>query len=434
MTDDEIRRRTRKLLFANITEGHNIEVNKHFAYISPSPERYPYQWFWDTCFHVIILCALGEYEFAKRNMESLFAMQEENGFVGHMLFWESKLVNDVLTFVQAKPNPKIYIPHMSSIIQPPLAAQAVLRIYEDTLDKDFLSFMIPKLKSYHKWLRENRDFEGDGLLSIISPFESGMDWKPTFDAVLDFKHGIANELLYEKVLWVETRNFLKMYDLESIYRDNYFIVKEAGFNTFYSLDILAMSKLCKASHDNETAFYERHAKKVKNSIFDVMYDEEGSAFFDVYGRDNIKIKILTPTIFFPIVIPDMPPDIAKQIFERHLFNEKEFTAPYPIPSVAKNDISFQPNEAFYLWRGPTWIIYNWMLYRCLMTKGFEKNGEQIYRTVKNLIEKSGFREYYNPYTGEGYGALDFTWSGLIVDMMRMEKELKGDNVPNLANR
>ena len=39
-------------------------------------------------------------------------------------------------------------------------------------------------------------------------------------------------------------------------------------------------------------------------------------------------------------------------------------------------------------------------------------------SIKELIEKSGFREYYNPNTGKGYGAMDFTWSGLVVDMMK----------------
>ncbi|WP_439673173.1 hypothetical protein [Cupriavidus necator] len=33
------------------------------------------------------------------------------------------------------------------------------------------------------------------------------------------------------------------------------------------------------------------------------------------------------------------------------------------------------------------------------------------------IERSGFREYYNPFSGEGYGAKDFTWSGLVIDMV-----------------
>ena len=32
--------------------------------------------------------------------------------------------------------------------------------------------------------------------------------------------------------------------------------------------------------------------------------------------------------------------------------------------------------------------------------------------------KSGFREYYHPDSGAGYGARDFGWSTLVVDMAR----------------
>lgn len=423
MTDEEIRQKTKNLLIANTRQGHNVEIEKDYCYISPSPSTYPYQWFWDTCFHVFILCALGDYDLAKRNMESLFTMQLEDGFVGHMLFWESTFVNHVLTFVQSKPHPRVYIPHMSSIIQPPLAAQAALRIYEHTKDKNLLSEILPKLKRYHWWLRVNRDFEGNGLLSIISPFESGMDFKPSFDEVLNFKHGIANELLFEDVLWVDVRNFLNNYDLKKIYKENYFIVKEVGFNTFYTLDLLAMAQLCKADQDQEELLYKKLAKKVTDSMRDLMYDEEEAAYFDIYGNDNKKIRIITPTIFFPAVLPDIPLSSVRSMIDRHLANTKEFVTNYPIPSDSMDDPAFQPNEAIYLWRGPTWIIFNWMLYRSLLTKGYEKFGERIYQSMHRLIEKSGFREYYNPFTGEGYGAKNFTWSGLIVDMINIRREL-----------
>ena len=31
------------------------------------------------------------------------------------------------------------------------------------------------------------------------------------------------------------------------------------------------------------------------------------------------------------------------------------------------------------------------------------------------VERHGFREYYNPLTGHGLGARDFSWSTLLVD-------------------
>jgi hypothetical protein len=41
---------------------------------------------------------------------------------------------------------------------------------------------------------------------------------------------------------------------------------------------------------------------------------------------------------------------------------------------------------------------------------------ELRRALESLIERSGFREYYDPFTGEGHGAREFTWSGLLIDM------------------
>ena len=50
------------------------------------------------------------------------------------------------------------------------------------------------------------------------------------------------------------------------------------------------------------------------------------------------------------------------------------------------------------------------------SRGFDAEANVVRDSIRALIEKSGFREYYNPFTGEGYGARNFTWSGLVVDM------------------
>ena len=37
--------------------------------------------------------------------------------------------------------------------------------------------------------------------------------------------------------------------------------------------------------------------------------------------------------------------------------------------------------------------------------------------TRELVDKHGFREFYNPYTGEPYGAPGFGWSTLVIDML-----------------
>ena len=90
--------------------------------------------------------------------------------------------------------------------------------------------------------------------------------------------------------------------------------------------------------------------------------------------------------------------------------------PLPIPSVELQDPSFFAGETPFLWRGPTWAFNNWFLFHALKKRGFTTHAERLRRALRTAIETSGFREYYDPFTGEGHGARDFTWSGLVLDM------------------
>jgi len=42
--------------------------------------------------------------------------------------------------------------------------------------------------------------------------------------------------------------------------------------------------------------------------------------------------------------------------------------------------------------------------------------QRLRRSLSSAIDKSGFREYYDPFSGEGRGSHDFSWSGLLLDM------------------
>lgn len=424
MTDKQIFDKTRKIIYDNMIKGqkrlNDQVINYH--YTKPAPGRYPYQFFWDTCFHVFILTALRENKMAKQHLLSLLALQEESGFIGHMIYWDRLKPGRITDFFQSRPYlSNLYKSHMSAIIQPPIIAQAVERVYDTCGDLDFVKEMLPKLKAYYHWLRQNRDFDGDHLLTIISPFESGMDWKPTFDVPVNFR-GKANWRLFMKMVGVDFRNFINNYNLKNIYTKGYFSVKEVGFNTIYAQNLKAMATLCQLTGDAEEDTFRQLGRKVDQSILEVMYDEEDAAFYDVFGKNNEKIKILTPTILYPVVLNGIPEEVSKRVMDRHFFNEEEFRPTYPLPSVALNDPSFNPTHSMYIWRGPTWIVNNWFMHQFLMEKGYEKEAKKMIDSIRSLIRKSGFREYYNPFTGEGYGAKDFTWSGLVVDMIKMEKD------------
>ncbi|MCG9972598.1 amylo-alpha-1,6-glucosidase [Christiangramia crocea] len=423
MSEKDLKEKVENLLMENLVTGYSKSQEVEYTFIKPSSNRYSYQYFWDTCFHVYILCAIDKSDLAKKCFKTLFAMQEESGFVGHIHYWNNVYPARITDIFQNKVSlgRDLLRTHMSSLIQPPLVAQTLQKIWETTKDRDYLEEMLPKIKKYFEWLSRNRDFDDDGLLSIISPFESGMDWKASYDPVLGFSHGKANKLLFWKVVGIDFRNFWRNYDQQKIRRRDKFRIEDAGFNTIYAQNLKALGDLCNIMEDRDAAKYKDRYKKVKDSILKLMYDEPDAAFYDLYSEKNKKLRILTPTIFFPVIIDGMPDDVHKKVMERHFFNENEFHTKYPIPSLAINDPAFNPHESMYIWRGPTWIFNNWFMHQFMLEKGYNEEARHLIDAIVNLVDKSGFREYYNPFNGEGYGARNFTWAGLVLDMIQMHE-------------
>jgi glycogen debranching enzyme len=80
-------------------------------------------------------------------------------------------------------------------------------------------------------------------------------------------------------------------------------------------------------------------------------------------------------------------------------------------------------ESTLVYRGPTWMNTNWYLSRGLRRHGHAALARRIEEASAALVEREGFREYYDPRTGEGFGARDFAWSALALDMLvRLEGE------------
>src|SRR3982751_5162017 len=48
-----LRTNVRALLRRHLKEGYSGLLGQEYCYIRPAPGRYPFQWFWDTCFHIL---------------------------------------------------------------------------------------------------------------------------------------------------------------------------------------------------------------------------------------------------------------------------------------------------------------------------------------------------------------------------------------------
>jgi putative isomerase len=147
---------------------------------------------------------------------------------------------------------------------------------------------------------------------------------------------------------------------------------------------------------------------------------EDGVFWSTHGSDCRKLKVATWAHFAPLFAGVYSPEEAAAVVRTHLLNTETFRAPFGIRTVSKQEPSYRPSTESFSWRGPVWFAPHWFIYNGLIRYGFEKERKMILETSIALLEREGFRECYNPETGEGMGARNFTWGALVVDMLQAD--------------
>jgi len=409
----------KRVLYGNLKSGFSRWADTEYKYVAPAKDHYRHQWFWDSCFHAIVLSHF-DLELAKNEIRNLLKAQQPSGFVPHMIFWDRGIFGwrELLRPLESAPSLR---PKTSQLIQPPLLAEAVEATYKKEKNSDFLYEVLPKLVAYYKWLARERDPDDDGLISIIAPYESGMDQSPSYDPVLGIENSPAPAvaLLGRTVTF---RNMVRGYNLKKIFAADYFNVEDVLVNSIYIKNLQILSHLLQEIDNEEAArsFHQR-ADKVKEALIKKCYDKSDGFFYDRYGEEEKAAKVKTIKGLFPLIL-DLPKPMARDLVKNHLFNQDEFDLPFAVPTVARNERSFSPAPAIVakepvIWRGPTWINTNWYIVKGLKHQGYEEEAKRLIERSVELIRRSGFREFFNPFTGEGYGAHNFGWSTLVVDMI-----------------
>jgi glycogen debranching enzyme len=386
-----------------------------YDFVCPSHVTYPYQWFWDSCFHAIALSHLDPVR-AESEVKGLLAGQQDDGLIPHVIFWQRERFDDAVSRYSIA----LRTPWVSDQMQPPLLAEAVAAVADRGRGDDFLREVLPAVRRYYDWLDEVRDPDGDGLIAVLQADETGLDHTPKFDAYLgidseehdDFTaawHRVADA--YGEV----DRDPARMFALDR------FVVEDVMVNTIYAENQRVLADLLSRVGDSDgEATFRKRAERTESALFERCWDEQRGLFFDLAGLDERWLETNTITSLFPLLLESTSPDVVARLVE-HLQNPEEYALTYPVPSVAANEPTYQPGYVgrSLVWRGPTWINTNWYLARGLRRHGYDDLARHITERSAELVEREGLREYYNPGTGEGNGAPDFGWSGIVLDMVAM---------------
>jgi hypothetical protein len=390
LTEPVLRPLCERVLTANWVEGERRGVP--FAYTRPSPSRYPWQWYWDSCFAAIVWRRLDAAR-SRRELETLLRAGREDGFIGHVTFWQRPVsLGRSLYYNVASRGAD-----STSTIQPPLLAWAWRVAIGDPATE-------PAIARHHAWLRANRDLDGDGLLWLVQPDESGLDSSPKFDAIWGWR---AQARLGFPLL--VSRNRRLGWHARRVRDAGGPVVCEVVANVLWGLARLASGE-----------------PSVTQALVDRLYDERLGLFLDEAQPSGRRPSVKTWAALAPLALPDLPESIGRRLVEQHLLSRERFWLPVPPPSVAASEPSFVagrgPGLRRRYWRGPTWVNAAWLLWLGLVRLGYARPAAELSSAVASALARAGLREYLNPYTGEGLGATNFAWSTLALELVEPDGE------------
>jgi Mannosylglycerate hydrolase MGH1-like glycoside hydrolase domain len=357
-----------------------------YRYTRPSPSRYPWQWYWDSCFAAIVWRRFAP-ERARAELESLLGAQRPGGFIGHTIFWGSQVSLIRLAFYNVASRAAL----QTETIQPPLLAWAWRIAVGDPAEE-------PRIVAHVEWLAANRDLEGDGLLWIVQPDESGLDASPKFEPVWGRR---SNGRVGFPLLVRANRKL--GWDARRLRERDRPLLCETLVNTMWSLSLQAMGR-----------------PSATPALVERLWDERRGLFLDEVQPGGARPGVVTWASLAPLALPDLPEEIGRRLVEEHLLNEREFLTPVAPPSVAASEPSYEPDGGHgplrRYWRGPTWVNSAWMVWLGMRRLGYEEEARRLAEGVMGAAIREGLREYYDPNTGKGLGATDFAWSALIAEL------------------
>ncbi len=408
MTDE-----VRSLYSRNRQRGFASWCGLEYDFVCPSMETYPFQWFWDSCFHAIVLSQF-DAEQAQTEIRSLLANAQPDGFVAHVTFWQRERFEDLLgTYAIA-----YRTPYLSDCIQPPVLAEAVAAAARGPNGDSFLAEVLPRVRRYYDWLDSVRDPDRDGLIATLQPDESGLDHTPKYDRYLGVT---VPELAGFTAAWERVASPYAEVNREhhAMFSLNRFIVEDVLVNTIYAENQRVLAELILRTGDSEgAADLDRRAAKTACALVEKCWDASAGLFFDLSGAGEKPLRVNTISSLMPILLPDLPSSIVDALAAT-LSDPQQYAAAFPVPSVAMNEPSYLPPAAGskLVWRGPTWMNTNWYIARGLRRHGLIEIARTIEDRSAALVERSGFHEYYDSTTGQGFGAHDFSWTGLALNLL-----------------
>ena len=392
---------------------------------------------------VAIGMAAADPQRAGSEIRALLRGQWANGMLPHMVFapgvhdvgsnriWQSRRHPDAPRDIDT-----------SCITQPPLVAIATWHV-AIALPPDervnFLGEVYPRLVDYHRWLYRERDLHGRGLVTLIHPWESGLDSTPPWMQELArmpvpwWVH-VAVRLRLARVLRFLRRDTrlvpaaerasdddgLRMlvlirrakrygFELRRIPPHRAPLIEDVAFNALLAA---ANESLGYIAGELGTLIDPELARSFTRTTaaMNELWDDDAGQYFSRNATTGTAVDLCTVATFLPLWAGLASPAQATRLVER-LRAPSGFWPRFPVPSVPTDAPYYEPDR---YWKGPTWVNMNWVIIEGLRRYRFHALADELRDRTLDLVDEMGFAEYFSALTGTGFGADDFSWTAALV--------------------
>ena len=403
-----------------------LRENDRGAYTVPTKGLYPFQWNWDSC-----LTALGQQHIDERRawteVETLLAHQWPDGMVPHIVFH----VKDDGYF----PGPRIWRTGRptptSGITQPPVLGFVLRRLHERVRDRALarakVSALIAGTAAWHRWFYANRDPAGTGLVAILHPWESGRDNSIDWDAALarvptegvepytrrDTQHvdpaHRPTKAEYDRYLYLVQLFRSLGWDNSRLHDASPFQVVDPGFNAILIRSDEDLAALAEELGERDIASEARARATKARAAMDSLWSDAAGQYL-AYDRVAAR-PVESPSVggILPLFAGLGSDGQQARIIET--MRAWRSAARFGVPSHDPRDPRFDSKR---YWRGPCWLIVNYLIVDGLKRIGRGDAVREVIDDSLALIRESGFAEYYDPLDGEACGGGRFTWTAAMV--------------------
>ena len=267
-------------------------------------------------------------------------------------------------------------------------------VYSITKDKSFLSEMYESSKRFYNFYTSNRDTDHDGLC----------EWggEAVLESVRDGLVAVWDQVGYPA-------------EFEAL-----------DLNCMLVMEAKSLEKMALTLHlDKEAAVWKKDYQKRTWLINKTFWDPVNHFYYNVDKRthkftykkkDDLKRDEIIG--FLPLWAGVADHRQAAYLV-KHLTDTASFWRRYGVPSLAANDLYYNPKG---YWNGPVWVQWNYLIERGLLDYGYKKEATTlVHKVMNNMIGvlKSGHElwEFYDPDSIWGRYHSTYIWAGIINRMM-----------------